>query len=121
MDDTIRYDYGSNFASLDDIQGRTNDAQALRDEVNKVFTALAGVYEGDAASMLQQKHIEISQMLDNVLNSRRPGMVATSPRTMPRRSTTTWPAASEVVARNCGQRPELRVRTTWPQFRSQTP
>ena len=68
MDDTIRYDYGSNFASLDDIQGRTNDAQALRDEVNKVFTALAGVYEGDAASMLQQKHIEISQMLDNVLN-----------------------------------------------------
>lgn len=68
MDDTIRYDYGSNYASLDDIQGRTNDAQALRDEVNKVFTALAGVYEGDAASTLQQKHIQISQMLDNVLN-----------------------------------------------------
>jgi uncharacterized protein YukE len=68
MDETIRYDYGSNFASLDDIQGRTNDAQALRDEVNKVFTALAGVYEGDASAALQQKHIEISQMLDNVLN-----------------------------------------------------
>jgi len=68
MDETIRYEYGSNFASLDDIQGRTNDAQALRDEVNKVFTALAGVYEGDASAALQQKHIEISQMLDNVLN-----------------------------------------------------
>jgi uncharacterized protein YukE len=68
VSDTIRYDYGNNYASLDDIQGRTNDAQALRDEVNKVFTALQGVYEGDAAGMLQQKHIEISQMLDSVLN-----------------------------------------------------
>jgi uncharacterized protein YukE len=68
MDGTIRYDYGSNYASLDDIQGRTNDAQALRDEVNKVFTALSGVYEGDAATTLQQKHIQISQMMDNILN-----------------------------------------------------
>lgn len=66
--DTIRYDYGSNYASLDDIQGRTNDAQALRDEVNKVFTALSGVYEGQAAGALQQKHIEISSMMDNILN-----------------------------------------------------
>jgi uncharacterized protein YukE len=65
--DTIRYDYGSNYASLDDIQGRTNDAQALRDEVNKVFTALQGVYEGQAAAALQQKHIEISSMMDNIL------------------------------------------------------
>jgi uncharacterized protein YukE len=68
MDGTIRYDYGSNYASLDDIQGRTNDAQALRDEVNKVFTALSGVYEGQAAAALQQKHIEISSMMDNILN-----------------------------------------------------
>lgn len=67
MDGTIRYEYGSNYASLDDIQGRTNDAQALRDEVNKVFTALTGVYEGQAAGALQQKHIEISQMMDNIL------------------------------------------------------
>jgi uncharacterized protein YukE len=66
--DTIRYDYGSNYASLDDIQGRTNDAQALRDEVNKVFSALSGVYEGQAAGALQQKHIEISSMMDNILN-----------------------------------------------------
>jgi uncharacterized protein YukE len=68
MDGTIRYDYGSNYASLDDIQGRTNDAQALRDEVNKVFSALSGVYEGDAAATLQQKHIQISQMMDSILN-----------------------------------------------------
>lgn len=68
MDGTIRYEYGSNFASLDDIQGRTNDAQAMRDEVNKVFTALTGVYEGQAAGALQQRHIDISSLLDNVLN-----------------------------------------------------
>jgi uncharacterized protein YukE len=68
MDGTIRYEYGSNYASLDDIQGRTNDAQALRDEVNKVFSALSGVYEGQAAGALQQKQIQISSMMDNILN-----------------------------------------------------
>ena len=67
MSDVIRYDYGSNYASLDDIQGATNDAQALRDEVHKVFSALSGVYEGEAAAMLQQRHIEISQAMDAAL------------------------------------------------------
>lgn len=67
MSDTIRYQYEANNASLEDIQGRTNDAQALREEVAKVFSALSGVYEGQAAAALQQKQIEISQMLDNVL------------------------------------------------------
>ncbi len=32
---TIRYDYGANYAGLDDIQGATNDAQAMREEVNR--------------------------------------------------------------------------------------
>nr|WP_090278867.1 hypothetical protein [Mycolicibacterium komanii]CRL74525.1 hypothetical protein CPGR_03705 [Mycolicibacterium komanii] len=67
MSDTIHYNYGANNASLEDIQGRTNDAQALREEVAKVFNALNGVYDGQAAATLQQKQIEISQMLDNVL------------------------------------------------------
>jgi hypothetical protein len=67
MVDTIRYDYGSNYASLDDIQSATTDAQALREEVGKVFAALQGVYDGQAAAALQQKHIEISGMIDNIL------------------------------------------------------
>lgn len=67
MSDTIRYQYAANYASLDDIQGATNDAQALRDEVHKVFSALTGVYEGEAAAALQQRHIQISQMMDAVL------------------------------------------------------
>lgn len=67
MADTIRYEYGSNYASLDDIQSATNDAQALREEVAQVFSALQDVYEGDAATRLQEKQTEISQMMDDVL------------------------------------------------------
>lgn len=65
--DTIRYEYGSNYAGLDDIQGATNDAQAMREEVNQVFAALMTVYEGDAATMLQEKQIQILQQMDAVL------------------------------------------------------
>jgi uncharacterized protein YukE len=68
MSDTIRYDYGANYAGLDDIQGATNDAQAMREEVNQVFAALQGVYEGQAAAALQQKQIQITQQMDQVLN-----------------------------------------------------
>jgi len=67
MSDTIRYQYGANYASLDDIQSATNEAQALRDEVNKVFSALQGVYDGQAATALQQAQIQISQAMDAVL------------------------------------------------------
>jgi uncharacterized protein YukE len=68
MVDTIRYDFGANSANLDDIQGATNDAQALREEIQQVFTALQGVYEGQAATALQEKQLQVSQMLDNLLN-----------------------------------------------------
>jgi uncharacterized protein YukE len=67
MSDTIRYHYEANFASLDDIQTKINEAQALTENVNKVFDVLATVYEGQAAGALQQKRIEISQQLDAVL------------------------------------------------------
>jgi uncharacterized protein YukE len=67
MSDTIRYQYDANFAALDDIQTATNEAQALADSVNKVFDALAGVYEGDAATRLQEERILVSQAMDAVL------------------------------------------------------
>jgi uncharacterized protein YukE len=67
MGDTIRYQYEANFAALDDIQTSTNEAQALADSVNKVFDALAGVYEGQAATVLQEQRIQISQAMDAVL------------------------------------------------------
>ena len=64
---TIRYEYGANYAGLDDIQGATNYAQAMREEVNQVFSALMTVYEGDAATTLQEKQIQILQQMDAVL------------------------------------------------------
>jgi uncharacterized protein YukE len=67
MSDTIRYQYEANFAALDDIQTKVNEAQALTENVNRVFDVLATVYEGQAAGALQQKRIEISQQLDAVL------------------------------------------------------
>jgi uncharacterized protein YukE len=67
MSDTIRYQYEANFASLDDIQTTVNEAQALADSVNKVFDALTGVYEGQAATMLQEQRIQISQAMDAIL------------------------------------------------------
>jgi len=67
MSETIRYQYEANFAALDDIQTVTNEAQALADSVNKVFDVLTGVYEGQAATALQEQRIQISQMMDAVL------------------------------------------------------
>lgn len=66
--DTIRYDYGSNYDHLDAIQSNLNDAQALREEVEKVFSVLSTVYEGQAADALQQKHQQVSALMDNVIN-----------------------------------------------------
>jgi uncharacterized protein YukE len=67
MSEVIRYQYESNYASLDDIGARTNDAQTLREEVAKVFIALSDVYEGDAAVALQERQIQISNAMDSVL------------------------------------------------------
>jgi uncharacterized protein YukE len=67
MSGIINYQYGSNYASLDDIQGATNDAQAMREEVNQVFAALMTVYEGDAAAKLHEQQTIILNQMDAVL------------------------------------------------------
>jgi uncharacterized protein YukE len=67
MVDTIRYEYGANYDSLDDIQRTLNDAEALRQEVHKVFEVLSSVYEGEAATALQQRHHEITAMMDGII------------------------------------------------------
>lgn len=67
MSDTIRYQYEANFAALDDIQTATNEAQAIADSVNKVFDTIATVYEGQAATALQDTRMQVSQAMDAVL------------------------------------------------------
>lgn len=67
MSDMIRYQYESNYASLDDIGGATINAQALGEEVAKLFAALSDVYTGDAALALQDRHIQISGAMDALL------------------------------------------------------
>jgi uncharacterized protein YukE len=68
MGETIHYQYGANYASLDDIQGATTNAQTMREEVNQVFAALQGVYDGQAATRLQEKQIQILGQMDAILN-----------------------------------------------------
>jgi uncharacterized protein YukE len=67
MTDTIRYDYGANNASLEDIQGGVNEAQQMREEVSQVFAALQPVYEGQAAAALHEKQIQISNAMDAII------------------------------------------------------
>jgi uncharacterized protein YukE len=67
MDNTIRYDYASNYDALDAIQSTLNDAHALRDQVEKVFGVLSTVYEGQAADALQQRHQQVSSMMDGII------------------------------------------------------
>ncbi|HEY9305967.1 MAG TPA: hypothetical protein VIO95_16890 [Mycobacterium sp.] len=67
MSDTILYQYGANYDALDGIKQALNDAMALREDVAKVFNALSGVYEGEAATALQTTHQSISQQLDQLI------------------------------------------------------
>jgi uncharacterized protein YukE len=67
MSETIRYDYGNNHDHLDAIQSSLNAAQELREDVDKVFKALNGIYEGDAADALQTQHQQLSTKLDDVI------------------------------------------------------
>jgi uncharacterized protein YukE len=67
MSGMIRYEYGANYAGLDDIGGAANEAAAMREEINQVFAALQPVYEGQAAAALHQKQIQITNMMDGVI------------------------------------------------------
>lgn len=67
MADFIHYNYGQNYAQLDGIKSHLNDATALREEVHKVFTALADIYQGEAATALHTAHQQTSQAMDQVI------------------------------------------------------
>jgi ATP-dependent Clp protease adapter protein ClpS len=67
MADTILYGYSSNFAALDALKSVCNDAETLREDVQQVFQALTGVYQGQAADALQQVHMQISGQMDQVI------------------------------------------------------
>jgi uncharacterized protein YukE len=68
VSDTIYYNYGANYDQLDGIKANLNDAISLREEVHKVFNALADVYQGEAANALQAAHVQVSQQMDQHIN-----------------------------------------------------
>jgi hypothetical protein len=68
MSDTIFYNYGANYDHLDGIKANLNDAIALREDVHKVFNALADVYQGEAANSLQAAHLQVSRQMDGTIS-----------------------------------------------------
>jgi uncharacterized protein YukE len=67
MSDMIHYNYQANYAGLDDIQGATNDAEAMRTEIDGVFAALQSVYDGQTGAQLQVEKGRILQQMEAVL------------------------------------------------------
>lgn len=66
MSDTIYYGYGQNLATLDMLKATVNDVETLREDVRQVFTALTGIYQGQAADALQIAHMQISQQMEQI-------------------------------------------------------
>lgn len=67
MAELIHYNYGANYEQLEAIKATLNDAAALREDVNQVFTALADVYTGEAAAALHSAHQQVTQQMDGCI------------------------------------------------------
>lgn len=65
----ILYNFGSNNASLDDINSQLQAIQEVRGDIESIFNTLATVYEGEGSMALNQAHIKVSTMLDEALNN----------------------------------------------------
>jgi uncharacterized protein YukE len=67
MSDMIHYNYQANYAGLEDIQSASNDAEAMRIEIDGLFAALQSVYDGQTATELQVQKGQILQQMESVL------------------------------------------------------
>ena len=65
----ILYNFGSNNASLEDINGQIQGIQEVRGDIESIFQTLATVYEGEGSQGLLQAHQKVNGMLDEALNT----------------------------------------------------
>jgi hypothetical protein len=65
----ILYNFGQNFASLDDVSGHVQTIQAIRGDIATIFNTLATVYEGEGSIALNQAQVKVSEMMDEALNN----------------------------------------------------
>lgn len=65
----ILYNFGANAGSLDDVNSRIRDIQEVRADIDGIFNTLATVYEGEGAESLNVARSNVSDMLDEALNS----------------------------------------------------
>jgi uncharacterized protein YukE len=65
----ILYNFGQNFASLEDVSGSVQAIQSVRADIATIFNTLATVYEGEGSVALNQAQIKVSEMMDEALNN----------------------------------------------------
>jgi uncharacterized protein YukE len=65
----IHYNFGQNFASLDDVGSNVQAIQGIRGDIATIFNTLATVYEGEGSMALNQAQIRVSEMMDEALNN----------------------------------------------------
>jgi uncharacterized protein YukE len=65
----ILYNFGSNLASLDDINGHIGGVNQVAEDIDSVFKVLGTVYEGQAASALMDAHNNMTTMLQELLQN----------------------------------------------------
>jgi ElaB/YqjD/DUF883 family membrane-anchored ribosome-binding protein len=65
----IHYNFGQNFASLEDVSGGVQAIQEVRADIATIFNTLATVYEGEGSLALNQAQIKVSEMMDEALNN----------------------------------------------------
>jgi uncharacterized protein YukE len=65
----IHYNFGQNFASLEDVSGNVQAIQSVRADIASIFNTLATVYEGEGSVALNQAQIKVSEMMDEALNN----------------------------------------------------
>ena len=65
----ILYNFGGNHAHIDDVSANLNAIQEVRQDIDSIFTTLLTVYEGEGAVSLNQAHIRLSTMLDEIINN----------------------------------------------------
>lgn len=69
MSDFIKYDHETNLQALSEIEKQINSVHHLREDSDKIINALENIYGGQAYGALQQHHHQISQQLDELLQS----------------------------------------------------
>jgi flagellar hook-basal body complex protein FliE len=64
----ILYNFGSNAASIQDIQKSISDINEVSNDIDTLFSAVRSVYDGEGATAMDAAHQKVSAMLQDALH-----------------------------------------------------